>query len=73
VLVPYSKYQVVALPFGLTDPVSAAVVAATAVTGPVVAAGGVAAPAAEAVARTPRGRATRRAVFFTDGTDTRVL
>ena len=38
-LVPYSKYQVVAWPFGFTVPVSVAVAGPTEVTGPVIAAG----------------------------------
>jgi hypothetical protein len=39
VLVPYSKYQVVARPFGSTDPATVAVVSVTAVAAPVVATG----------------------------------
>ena len=49
-LVPYSTYQVVAWPFGLTVPVTVAVVGPTEVTGPVIAAGtaaAVAPPAAD--------------------------
>ena len=38
-LVPYSTYQVVACPFGLTVPVTVAVVGPTAVTEPVIAVG----------------------------------
>ncbi len=38
-VLPYSTYQLVAVPFGLTLPVMVAVVGPTAVTGPVVALG----------------------------------
>ena len=72
-LVPYSKYQLVPVPLGLTDPVSVAEVDPTAVTGPVVADGGVAAPAAGANARSAMGRATKRARFITRATDTQML
>ena len=50
VVLPYSKYQVVAVPFGLTVPLRVAVVALSAVTGPVIAAGAVAACATAATA-----------------------
>ena len=50
-LVPYSTYQVVAVPFGLTAPETVAVVGPTAVTGPVVTLGAVAAAAEAAAAR----------------------
>jgi hypothetical protein len=45
VVVPYSTYHVVAVPFGLTLPDTTAVVGATDVTGPVEALGAVAAAA----------------------------
>jgi hypothetical protein len=61
VLVPYSTYHVVAVPFGLTPPERVAAVGATDVTGPVEAVGAVAAAAAPAPASavTVRRRAMR--------------
>ena len=50
-LVPYSTYQVVAVPFGFTLPETVAVVGPIAVTGPVVAVGGDAAAAPPAPTR----------------------
>ena len=55
VLVPYSKYHVVAVPFGLTVPETAAEFEPVAVTGPVTAVGFVAAAAlAAAIAKIAR-------------------
>ena len=50
VVFPYSNCQVVVLPFGLTVPLTFAEVAATVVTGPVIAVGAVAAPASATTA-----------------------
>jgi len=57
VVVPYSTYQVVAAPFGLTLPEMVAVVGPTAVTGPVEALGADAAAAGSALTRVARARA----------------
>jgi len=56
VLVPYSKYQLVACPFGLTVPVTVADVGLTVVTGPVIA------PGAEAAAADPASAARNRMI-----------
>jgi hypothetical protein len=62
--VPYSTYQVVAWPPGLTVPLTVADVGPTALTGPVIAVGAAAAAvatqaSAEAVRRLPMPRALR--------------
>ena len=56
-LVPYSTYQVVEAPFGLTLPETVAEVGPTAVTGPVVAVGAEAAAAAPTPARAETAKA----------------
>ncbi len=71
-LVPYSTCQVVACPFGLTVPVTVALVAPTEVTGPVIAAGAttVAAPPATAHRSEPASERTAMARDLRMGVNT---
>jgi hypothetical protein len=62
VLVPYSTNQEVACPFGLTVPVTVALVASTELTGPVIAAGATAAAAPPATAHRSVTATARTAV-----------
>jgi hypothetical protein len=71
VLVPSSTCQVVAVPFGLTVPVTVAVVGPTELTGPVVALGAVAAVAA--TRRATSCRVIRAECYRRDGVRLAVL